>query len=63
MTKYHEVMKIRGPVLSEVQTAGSLINSIAQCLGLGALGFNVTPSTNQGILTTKQEYDKYVGTE
>ena len=63
MTKYHEVMKICGPVPSEIKTAGNLINSIAQCLGLGMLGFNVAPSTNQGILTIKQEYNKYVGAE
>ena len=63
MTKYREVMKIHGPVPSEVQTAGNSIDSIAQCLGLGTLGFNVTPSTNQGILMIKQEYDKYVGAE
>ena len=63
MTKYHEVMKIHGPVPSEVQTAGNSIDSIAQRLGLGTLGFNVAPSTNQGILTIKQEYDKYVGAE
>ena len=63
MTKYCEVMKICGPVPSEVQTAGNLINSIAQRLGLGMLGFNVTPSTNQGVLTIKQEYDKYIGAE
>ena len=63
MTKYHEVMKICGPVLSEVQTAGNLIDSIAQRLGLGTLGFNVAPSTNQGILTIKQEYNKYVSAE
>ena len=63
MTKYREVMKICGPVPSEVQTAGNSINSIAQCLSLGTLGFNVAPSTNQGILTIKQEYNKYVSAE
>ena len=63
MTKYCKVMKIRGPVPSEVRTAGNSIDSIAQHLGLGMLGFNVAPSTNQGILMIKQEYNKYVGAE
>ncbi|KIM66087.1 hypothetical protein SCLCIDRAFT_111706, partial [Scleroderma citrinum Foug A] len=63
MSKYHEVMDIRGPVALEVQAAATnSIDSIAQHLGLGSLGFNVTPAT-QGVLTIKQEYDKYVSVE
>lgn len=63
MTKYREIMKMHGPVLSEVQTTESPIDSIAQHLGLGTLAFNVAPATNQGIMMTWQEYDRYISAE
>ena len=63
MAKYREVMNICGPVPSEVQAAVNSIDSIVQRLGLGSLGFNVTPATTQGVLTIRQEYEKYVGAE
>ena len=63
MAKYRKVMNICGPVPSEVQAEANSINSIAQRLGLGSLGFNVTSATTQGVLMIRQEYEKYVGTE
>ena len=63
MVKYGEVMNICGPVPSEVQAVANSIDSIMQHLGLGPLGFNVTPATMQGVLTIRQEYEKYIGVE